>query len=71
MRMAVERRTPTTIEDDGDNTFCWRIQPLDARDLGSIMELDEDVSSRTQAVRAAIRDYAKKLRKRAERKVAA
>ena len=56
-------------DDDGSEspTFSWRIQPLDARDMGTIMELDPDVLSRTDALRAALRDYAKKLRKRAER----
>jgi hypothetical protein len=49
------------------SVFSFRVQPRDARDLATIIELDENVDSRTEAVRAALRDYAKKLRKRAER----
>lgn len=57
-------------ESNESPVFCWRVQTLDARDLDSITALDPDVLNRTGALRAAIRDYAKKLRKRAERRAA-
>ena len=47
--------------------FSFRLLRLDARDMDLIREQDPDVLSRTDAIRAALRDYARKLRKRAEK----
>lgn len=76
--MAGERQSQVATQTDEeyaeDNTFCWRIQPLDARDMATIIELDPDIipgaGARTAAIRAALRDYARRLRKRGPRAVA-
>jgi hypothetical protein len=60
-------------EDEGNPTFCWRPDARDRRDMSTIIDLDPDIpaaneaGARTEALRAALRDYARKLRRRAER----
>lgn len=61
-------RTPAIGE--AAPVFSFRLLRLDARDVDTIVKLDPDVLNRTEALRAAIRDYARKLRKRADRAAA-
>jgi hypothetical protein len=58
-------RTPR--EGEEAPVFSFRLLRLDARDVDTIVKQDPDVLNRTDAIRAALRDYARKLRKRAER----
>lgn len=50
--------------------FCLRLNDRDQRNLADIINLDADLpngnqaGARTEAVRAALREYAKKLRRR-------
>lgn len=67
--MCVTEQEPrqTETEEAGESPiFSMRLLPLVRRDLDTIVQLDPDVldNDRTGAIRAAIRDYAKKLRRR-------
>ena len=55
-------------EDDDKPVLSIRLKWIDRRDLADILELDPDVAKndRTAATRAALRYYAKYLRRKAK-----
>ena len=63
----------TTTESNENPVFCLRLTPRDLENLTAIIDFDPDIptrdeaGARTEGVRAALRDYAKKLRKRVGR----
>ena len=66
----------TTNESNETPIFSFRLTSRDRANLVAIVDLDPDIparnegGARTEAVRAALREYAKKLRRRAERTAA-
>ena len=59
-----------TTENNESPVFAFRLQTRDAFRMDAILELDGEVDTRTDAVRAALKHYEKYLRRKAERAAA-